>query len=237
MDGKIRVQKIICNNSDISRRKAEKLIDDGKVKVNGVIVSLGASADPFKDEILVNNKRIVLVEKKYLALNKPVGCVTSTFDPHEKTVMKYIPKKFGSFNLFPVGRLDKDSEGLLLLSNDGDFANKVMHPSNNVKKTYRGVVSGVLSKKDISSLRSGVVLEEGVAKCKIKFEVLKGETLFEVTIDTGWNRQIRRMFEVLGFEVVKLKRVRIGKLDLKDLEGKLYKEYSKSEIEEKIGLK
>ena len=234
MTQKIRVQKIISNNTSYSRRAAEKLIEEGRVKVNNEIIKIGATANPERDEISIDDKKIKTIKKIYIAINKPRGYVTSTHDPHEKTIMKIIPPKYKDQNIYPAGRLDKDTEGLLILTNDGDFANKIMHPSNNIKKTYEGIALGKLSKKDIEQLRGGIKLDEGIAKCKIKITPEKERTRFEIILETGWTRQIRRMFEAIGHEVIELRRTKIGNMHIDELGGKEIKEYNKQEIENKI---
>jgi 23S rRNA pseudouridine2605 synthase len=229
-----RVQKIISNNTEISRRKAEELIKEGRVRVNNEIITIGTSANQEKDEIKINNETIKIITKKYIAINKPRGYVTSTHDPHEKTIMKIIPEKYKDYNIYPVGRLDKDTEGLLLMTNDGDFANKIMHPTNNIKKTYEGIALGKLSKKDIEQLRGGIKLDEGIAKCEIKITPEKERTRFEIKLETGWTRQIRRMFDAIGHEVIELRRTKIGNMHIDELEREQIKEYTKKEIEQKI---
>lgn len=233
----VRVQKIISSNSVISRRKAEDLIREGRVKVNGVVVSLGACADVSKDKIFVDGVLLKESKKVYLVINKPAGVVTSTFDPNEKTVMKLLPSKFRNLNLYPVGRLDKDTEGLLILTNDGDFANSVMHPSNNVKKTYEGYCKGVLSSRDISILRRGVPLDEGIARCSLKVVHEVDSSFFEIVLETGWNRQIRRMFEFVHHEVFRLRRIKIGGLSLSVLGEDFFREFSLLELKNLIGIK
>lgn len=230
---KQRVQKIISNNSNISRRKAEELIKERRIKINDTIAKIGDTASP-QDKIFVDDKQIITQKKLYLAIDKEAGYVTSTKDPHEKTVMKLLPTKYKNKNLYPAGRLDKETEGLLIITNDGDFANQIMHPSNNIKKTYEGICLGNLSKKDINALRNGIKLEEGIAKCQIKINSEKEQTFFEIILETGWTRQIRRMFQEIGHEVIKLRRTKIGELHIKDLNGKKIKEYNKEEIINKI---
>ncbi len=228
-----RVQKIISNNTTISRRKAEDLIREGKVRVNNETISIGATATE-KDKIEVNGEEIKKIRKIIIAIDKETGHVTSTKDPHEKTVMKQLPKKYKDLNLKPVGRLDKDTTGLLIMTNDGYLANWIMHPSNGIKKTYEGQTKQELKEQDLQRLRSGVQLEEGIAKCEAK---QKSKNEFEITLETGWTRQIRRMLETIGHEVVKLRRTKIGNLNIEDLEGKEIKEYNKEEITKKITQK
>ena len=234
---KVRVQKIICNNSSVSRRKAEDLIREGRVFVNGEVAVLGSVADPLVDEVRVDKDVVRVVKKVYLLMNKPAGLVTSVFDPNERTIMSVLPDKFKDLNVYPVGRLDKDTTGLLILTNDGDFANYVMHPSNNIKKTYDGVCLGNLSKNDIVALRTGIKLDEGIAKCDIKIIPSVEQTVFEIVLETGWNRQIRRMFDALNHEVVSLRRIKIGGLSLDILGNNVVKEFSKEELEKRLNNK
>lgn len=229
---KMRVQKIISNNTSFSRRHAEELIKAGKVKVNDVLVSIGACASE-EDEIKINNEKIGFAKKFYVALNKQEGYVTSTKDPHEKTVMKQLPKKYEKTNIKPVGRLDKNTVGLLILTNDGDLANRIMHPSNNIKKVYVGEAKKEITKKDLEKLRKGIVLEEGLATCKVSLNKFNSK-MFEITLNTGWTRQIRRMMNAINNEVISLKRIKIGGLDIADLKKENLKEYTKQELEKKI---
>ncbi|MFP4568255.1 MAG: pseudouridine synthase [Candidatus Woesearchaeota archaeon] len=234
MADKIRVQKIISTNTNYSRRAAEKLIEEGRIRVNNKIIKIGTSADPTHDKIKIDNQEIKIIKKAYLLMNKPPGYVTSTHDPHEKTIMKLLPQKYKDLNVYPAGRLDKDTEGLLILTNDGDFANNIMHPTNNIKKTYEGVALGKLSKKDIDALKRGIKLEEGIAKCEIKITPDIEKTIFEIKLETGWTRQIRRMFDAVGHDVMLLRRTKIGNLTLDELKDEPIKEYTKEELERKI---
>tara|TARA_Y100000310_G_C20556922_1_gene751039 strand:+ start:440 stop:1120 length:681 start_codon:yes stop_codon:yes gene_type:complete len=211
-----RVQKLLSNYGYCSRRKAEKLIEEGRVKVNNKIISLGDKASD-EDRITVDNKIVRQQKKVYLMFNKPTGCVTALRDEQYKTVMDYINIKE---RIFPIGRLDYNTTGLLLLTNDGDFANKIMHPSHEIKKTYLVEIQKPITNKLIKILESGVELDDGrTSPAKIK----KLEpTILEITIHEGRNRIIRRMFKEFEFKVLSLERIRIGRLSLGGLKQGRY---------------
>lgn len=216
---KIRLQKIISDAGVASRRKAEELILEGKVKVNGKQVkTLGYKADPDKDKVAVEGNIIKIKKKKvYVALNKPIGVVTSRSDEKgRKTVLDCVPIEE---YLYPIGRLDIDSSGLILLTNDGEVTNAVLHPKYEIEKTYVIKVEGFVDNSKIEKFKSGVKLEDGVT-APAKAEVLyrgRDYTKLEVVITEGKNRQLRRMFEALGHKVNSLKRIKIGKISLGDL--------------------
>ena len=206
-----RVQKIMSANGYCSRRKAEDFIKNGKVKVNGKVIHLGDQALE-TDEIKINDVVLKKIPKLYVKFHKPRGCVTAVYDRYEDTVMDYIKIKE---RVFPVGRLDKDTTGLLLLTNDGDFANEITHPSNEIKKTYLVGLFTDIDETKLKKLEQGVMLEDGkTAPAKVK---ILHEKLVEVEIHEGKNRIIRRMFRAIGYEVNFLKRVKIGKLNLGEL--------------------
>ena len=212
----IRLQKIIADAGIASRRKAEELIVQGLVQVNGKIVrELGFKADPNKEKIKVNGKIIKPNLKKiYLALNKPVGIISSRKDEKgRQTVIDIIPL---DDYLYPVGRLDFESSGLIILTNDGEAANSLLHPKFEIPKTYKVDIEGELKNSDLEKFKAGIKLEEGLtapAKAKI---LSKGRTYtkLEVIIHEGKNRQIRRMFEELGYQFTRLKRISIGNIEL-----------------------
>jgi 23S rRNA pseudouridine2605 synthase len=206
-----RVQKLISNYGYCSRRKAEELIDEGNVKVNGKIISLGAKATD-ADKITVNGKLISKQERVYLMFNKPLGCVTALKDNKYKTIMHYIKIKS---RVFPIGRLDYNTSGLILLTNDGDFANKIMHPRYEIKKTYRVELNQPISEEHILQISKGVHLEDGkTSPSKVK-KITR--TVVEITIHEGKNRIVRRIFNSLDYGIKKLERVQIGNIKLGNL--------------------
>lgn len=217
---KIRLNKLIAESGLASRRAADKLIEEGQVSVNGKkVYELGIRVDPQADRILVDGKLLKKpTEKIYVMFNKPKGVLTTMEDPLERPcVADYIEKV--PFRVFPVGRLDFDSEGLLILTNDGEFANKVMHPKLEVTKTYLVKVDGQPEKHKLEKLLKGVSIEGGRVSAK-HLEKIKpsGEKKsdkydwYKMVITEGKNRQIRQMFAKIGFDVLKLQRVAIGRL-------------------------
>ncbi|MBW3015475.1 rRNA pseudouridine synthase [Candidatus Woesearchaeota archaeon] len=206
-----RVQKLLSNYGYCSRRKAEELIEKGHVKVNGKIISLGDKATE-SDMITVDNKPIKPQKNIYLMLHKPVGCVTALSDRFQKTVMEYIKLRE---RIFPVGRLDFNTSGLLLFTNDGDFANNIMHPRYEINKTYYVKLNKPLAKEDLPKIESGVKLEDAKTS-PAKINILSSKEL-EITIHEGRNRIVRRIFKKLGYSVTELKRTSIGHLNLGNL--------------------
>jgi 23S rRNA pseudouridine2605 synthase len=215
----VRLQKLIATAGIASRRHAEELITAGRVSVNGkVITELGAKADADTDHIKVNNKLINPLlkprERVYVLLNKPKGYLTSMADPKGRPlVTELIPASLG--RLHPVGRLDFNTEGLLLLTDDGDFTNYVTSARNRVAKVYEVKVKGVPTESAIERLRRGVKLDDGVRTAPAEITGLNQtgtNSWFEVTLHEGRNQQIRRMFDAIGHSVLKLARVRIGPL-------------------------
>ncbi len=212
-----RLQKLIAAAGITSRRHAEELISSGRVSVNGqVITELGSKADPDRDHIKVNgkliNSQLESRQKIYVLLNKPRGYLTSVSDPDERPlVVELLPAKLG--RLHPVGRLDFNTEGLLLLTNDGEFTNFITAARNRVEKVYEVKVKGVPTDAAIARLRRGITLEDGSKTAPAEIAKL-GETdtnaWFEVLLHQGRNQQIRRMFDVIGNSVLKLRRTRIG---------------------------
>lgn len=230
---KIRIQKLLADAGYCSRRKAEALIAAGKVKVNGHPVKLGDKAT-YQDVIAISGERIFLSPKKsyrYLMLYKPRGYVTTTADELERRcVMDLLPDV--EERVYPIGRLDKDSEGLLLLTNDGNFANDIMHPSRHITKTYRVTVRPDITEEQLVALSSGIELD-GKKTLPANVVVKTKEpnrVVLLMTIREGRNRQIRRMCESLGLEVARLRRVSVGPLKLGMLKPGTYRDLTAEEL-------
>lgn len=227
-----RLQKIIANSGVTSRRKAEELILDGKVKVNGKTVTELGTKVSSSDVIQVNGIAISKEEKVYYLLNKPreVICAVSD-DKGRKTVVDLIED---NKRIYPVGRLDYDTTGLIILTNDGDFANLLMHPKNEVDKCYVAKIDGMLSPKEMMTLKTGVVIDKvKTRRARVKVRKIDKETntsIVEITIHEGKNHQVKRMFEAVGHEVLKLKRERIGFLDLTGLKSGEYRKLNHKEV-------
>lgn len=234
----IRLQKYIADCGVTSRRKAEELIVEGRVTVNTKVASvLGTKVNPSKDVVEVDGSLIDLssVSKVYLVMNKPRGMVTTVSDPEGRaTVMELI--KEVSERVYPVGRLDYLSEGLLILTNDGELANKVMHPSFNVTKVYEVKVFGLISPKIIRILREGVTVDGDFLKPLSVRHIrqLEHKTWLEFTLGEGKNREIRKLCEAAGLTVDKLKRVAIGGLSIKGIAPGNYTYLTKPQLEKKI---
>ncbi|PNU20954.1 pseudouridine synthase [Geothermobacter hydrogeniphilus] len=214
-----RLQKIIAAAGLCSRRTAEEWIRAGRVTVNGEMPDLGCRVDPAVDEVLVDGRPLPgAAEKVTLLLNKPTGCVTTVSDPQgRRTVLDLLPPHLP--RLFPVGRLDYNTEGLLLLTNDGELAQHLAHPRHKVEKTYLVRVRGAVTEEIRRKLERGVALADGItAPAGVRVRGSSGgHGWLEITIREGRNRQIRRMCEAVGLSVSRLKRIRLGFLDLGDL--------------------
>lgn len=227
-----RLQKVIAASGITSRRKAEDLIVSGKVMVDGeVITELGYKVSEGA-EIIVNGTKLNKEDKVYYLLNKPRGVVTTTSDDKgRKTVTSLIDD---NRRIYPVGRLDYDTTGALILTNDGEFANNLMHPKNEIDKVYIAKINGFLTPSDIVSLKNGVVINgKKTSKAKVKVRKIDKETktsIVELTIHEGRNHQVKNMFSVLGYEVLKLKRERIAFLDVKSLNSGEYRLLNPKEI-------
>jgi len=233
---KVRIQKLIASAGICSRRKAEELIAQGRVKVNGQIAKIGDSADPEVDKILVDGVSIDPQEKVYFALNKPVGYESTLKSTTGKpTVLELVETKA---RIFPIGRLDTDSRGLLLLTNDGELAHLVMHPCSSVDKIYKVSVEGDVPIALINRMRNGIQLEEARTwPCEI--EVLskdKDKTILQYTLHEGRKRQIRRMLEAVDYSVIDLCRESVGNITLGKLKEGNYRVLKQDEIEELRGL-
>ncbi len=234
----MRINKFLAESGIASRRAADNLIIDGQVKINGRIANLGDDVDVTNDFVTVNNKPVNKVKKfDYYIMNKPKGYVcTVKDDKGRKTVMDLLPT--GIKRVFPVGRLDYDTEGLLILTNDGDLTFKLTHPKNEVPKTYLVKTERPVTDEDVQKLRSGVVID-GIRtkKCNIKLiETLKTGSKLHITITEGRNRQIRKMFESINNIVDFLKRIKVGDLTLTGLDRGQVRKLSPREVDYLLNL-
>ena len=230
-----RIQKVLADQTDLSRRAAEKLIAECRVKVNGHPVGLGDKMDPNVDKVSIDGKSVRIVRKRqyvYIMLHKPRGFLTTRSDEHgRKTVMDLVQGV--DAHLRPVGRLDKDSEGLLLMTDDGAFINLLTHPSGGVGKLYRVTVHPRATEEQVIQMSSGVVLDDGVKTQPCVIHVVTDEpehTVMEITLYEGRNRQIRRMCAAVGLEVVRLKRSAEGPIKLGMLQPGEWRELKRSEV-------
>ena len=227
----MRINKYLASSGIASRRESDKLVQDGRVTVNGKVVSLGIEVSD-SDKVCVDGKTVSIKKNEYYILNKPKGYICSVSDDRgRKTVLDLMPKNIG--RIYPVGRLDYDSEGLLILTTDGELAQHLTHPSNNVPKTYLVKVEGRLTESDLNPIRSGIEIDGYVTK-KSKANIVetnKDFTKAHITIYEGKNREIRKMFSAIGKEVSLLKRIKIGELSLKGLDRGEYRKLTNHEVE------
>ena len=228
----IRLQKVLAQAGVASRRAAEEMIADGRVEVNGhIVVEMGTRVDPERDTIRVDGSRIPAPRHHlYLVLNKPRGVVSTMSDPEGRPALdEYVPVHQ---RLYHVGRLDTDTEGLLLLTNDGDFANKLMHPSHEVPKTYVAEIKGLIDNPTLKRLSNGLKLEDGWVKPdKVKL-MTRGETrsMVQITLHEGRNRIVRRMFDAVGHPVRRLTRIAVGPVRLGRLQVGETRELTRDEL-------
>lgn len=229
----MRINKYLASCGLGSRRKVEEFVCKGQIKVNEQVVYDLSFDVKEQDVVKYNNKIISLVEDKiYLMLNKPKCYITSTKDEKGRKVVLDLVKSYKS-KVFPVGRLDYNTQGLLLLTNDGDFANKVIHPSNHISKVYEVTTKYMLTNKQMNNIRNGIIID-GRRTLPAKVEFVKNDELYyywNITIFEGRNREIRKMFEFLGLKIYSLKRLQIGSLFLGDLKEGDYKILNNKEIE------
>ncbi len=228
----MRINKFLADKGIASRRHADEMINAGRITVNGVVAKLGANVEE-EDEVAVDGIVLERAEKKeeYYLMNKPKGVVCTVSDDRgRKTVMDLLPEGVG--RVFPVGRLDYSTEGLLVLTNDGDLAYRLTHPMTEIPKTYMAKIEGTLTEKDLNPIRSGVELDGVLTKkCKAHIvETNKAYTKVHITITEGKNRQVRRMFEAIGKTVELLRRVSIGQLKLTGLDRGKIRPLSEQEV-------
>lgn len=234
-----RLQKIIANSGYCSRRKAEELIKQGKVKVNGnIVTSVGVKAS-VSDIIMVENNELKVEDKEYILLYKPRGIITSTKDEKgRKTVLDLIETKK---RLYPVGRLDYDTSGLLLLTNDGELTNILSHPSNKIQKVYIAKINEAVDPKKVKSLEKGVIID-GIKTARAKVKIKKidkknNKSIIELTIHEGKYHQVKRMFETIGYKVTSLKREKYSFLTLEGLKSGEYRKLSIKEVKKLYSTK
>ncbi|MFM6980451.1 MAG: pseudouridine synthase [Micrococcales bacterium] len=228
----VRLQKVLANAGVASRRVCEQLILEGRVRVNGVkVTELGTKINPETDKVSVNGNPVQLdASRVYLALNKPDGVVSSMNDEHGRPDLHQYSVRYD--RVFNVGRLDIETTGLLLLTNDGDLAHKLAHPSFGVEKLYWARVKGEISQQSLNKLLNGIELEDGLAKAdRIRLlDAAKDESLVEIVLHSGKNRIVRRMFEAVGHDVVGLVRKQFGPIQLGPLRPGQVRELSKLEV-------
>lgn len=233
-----RLQKVIALSGIASRRKAEELIKNGDVIVNGEVVTKLGTKVTYSDDILVCGKKIEKEEKEYYLFNKPRGVICSTSDDKgRKVVVDYFNS---NKRLYPVGRLDYDTTGALIVTNDGNLSNLIMHPKNEIEKVYIAKLNGVIKGAEINKIKSGVIIDN--VKCvpkKVKlknFNVKKNTSIVELIITEGKNHEVKRIFESVGFFVDKLKRERIAFLSLGNLKSGEYRKLNPKEVKQLFNL-
>ena len=229
---KIRLQKFLSECGVASRRKAEELIAAGKVKVNGKAASIGDKVDIKRDKVTVGSKRITPQnEKVYIMLNKPRGYVTTLKDEYDRKCVSDLVKDVG-VKVFPVGRLDRDSEGLLFMTNDGAFANGITHPSKHVNKTYTVTVRGAVENEQTEKMANGILIDGRKTKpCDVFVTERKADrTVLGFVISEGRNRQIRKMCEAVGLDVIRLKRIEIAGVKMGGLKLGAWRELNAREM-------
>ncbi|HBG4726955.1 TPA: rRNA pseudouridine synthase [Clostridioides difficile] len=234
MAKKQRIDKILSNLGYGSRSEIKKYCKQGSVVVNGSEVSNpGTQVDTENDEILFNGEEVIYREYIYLMMNKPDGYISATTDKYDPTVLDLIDLSYLAFEPFPVGRLDKDTEGLLVLTNDGKLSHRVLSPKKHVPKTYYAKIDGVVTEEDVEAFLEGVLLDDGYKTMPSQLNILKSddESEIELTIHEGKFHQVKRMFESVGKKVVYLKRLSMGNLKLDEsLELGEYRELTDEEV-------
>lgn len=231
---KLRLDKILSHMGYLSRSEVKKACKQGLISVNNKIVKdYGLQVDTTKDEIILNGEKVVYKEFIYIMLNKPDGYLSATYDKKDKKVLDLIDKKYLAFEPFPVGRLDKDTEGLLVLTNDGKLSHRILSPKKHIPKTYYAKIKGKVDEFDIKEFEKGVTLDDGYVTMPSTLKILKSDEISEIelTIHEGKFHQVKRMFESVGKKVIYLKRISMGKLELdKNLALGEYRELTEEEV-------
>ena len=230
----VRLQKMLADCGVASRRKSEELIRAGSVKVNGVVAEIGDKVDPYNDKVMVNGRRVTANAKpkhRYIMLNKPRGYVTTMSDERGRKCVAELVADVEE-RVYPVGRLDRDSEGMLLFTNDGDFANKIMHPKKDIYKVYRVTVRPAVTDEMLQQFEEGMMLD-GRKTAPAEVRVItrqEGRVVLEILLREGRNRQIRRMCEMLGLEVARLRRTAIGGVKMGMLKKGDWRDLTQDEV-------
>jgi 16S rRNA pseudouridine516 synthase len=235
LQGTQRVDKLLSNSGFGTRKEVKKLIKSGAVKIDGAVVTdSGMHVNPLNSLVEVGGEVVKYREYVYVMMNKPKGVISATYDKKHMTVVDILPDEYKCFNLFPVGRLDIDTEGLLILTNDGQLAHEILSPKKKVPKKYYAIIEGTVTKKDVQSFKKGVVLEDGYKTLPADLNILSSEDIshVEVVIYEGKFHQVKRMFQGVNKKVKYLKRTEMGKLKLDStlLKGEC-RELSKSEVD------
>lgn len=210
-----RIDKIIANQTEYSRKDVKKLVSQKKITVNGEIITKSdIKVDPETDEIVVSGQKINVQKHVYLILHKPKGYISATEDRKEKTVLDLVPEKYAHKELFPAGRLDKDTTGLMIITDDGNFVHNILAPKKHVKKTYEVTLDIPVNEEMVQGFAEGIELNDG--KCKFALMEITGENTAKVTLTEGRYHQIKRMFGCFGGKVIELHRIKIGDLQIPD---------------------
>ena len=231
---KQRLHKILAASGIASLRKSEQLIAEGRIQINGQVAKIGDFADQYVDVILADGNRVSIQQKRYILLNKPTGYVTTVSDPHGRpTVMDLIDVRE---RVYPIGRLDVDTEGLLLLTNDGEFAQKMAHPSFEIKKTYRAELSRPLTEECEALLARGVKLDDGPTGPALIEVISARRRRVDITIHEGRNRIVRRMFASVGSPVIRLRRTRFGTMSINEMPKRAWRDLTLTEVASLLDL-
>jgi len=235
---KIRLDKLLSNTGFGSRKEVKSIIRAGRLRIGDeIIYDPGYIVDIDSSDVYVDNERISYRKYYYLMMNKPAGVISATFDPDSRTVLDLVPSTYRHVSLFPVGRLDKDTEGLLLFTNDGQLAHRLLSPKRHVPKTYYARIEGIVDHEDIDTFRAGIELEPGFTTLQARLEILglsedTGISEVSVTIYEGKYHQVKRMFKAVGKRVLYLKRISMGGLQLDEsLPAGAVRELSQAELD------